>query len=53
MTTTDAETALARVHAALNRAEELLRDENTTPETLQVTTPERVIAYVRAAAAGS
>ncbi|MGW8431810.1 hypothetical protein ACWGJ9_12005 [Curtobacterium citreum] len=52
MTTTDAEAALARVHAALTRAEQLLSDETTTPETLQVTTPERVIAYVRKAAAG-
>lgn len=48
----DAEAALARILAALDRAEQLLRDENTTPETLQVTTPLRVIAYVRKAAEG-
>lgn len=46
------EAALARVTTALDRAEQLLRDEEYALELLLVSTPLRVIAYIRSAIDG-
>ncbi|PZE28379.1 hypothetical protein [Curtobacterium sp. MCLR17_042] len=49
---TPGQAALVRVSAALDRAEQLLRDEEYDPEVLLVSTPLRVIAYIRSAVDG-